>query len=491
MESENQIENITLPFDQIKQNALLGHLLINEQFFKIAHTRIDPSWFLSTRNSQVYKLLIDYFNKYTIYPNRFEFASSTAFQLMEPKERNLLHAHMTACIGSTNHIRLEVLKPELTEWLHSVILMRGLNKAKDSFNSKKITDCHRILMDSVKEVQTVSFNGGNTVGFADYKKYLKESQETREHALTTGLKILDRALLKEAPSGGLQPGDTTIVMGPVNVGKSTVLISMACANIRAGKDVLYMTHEDAPEDIRLKFLANMTKLPIHKLLEYDNPEVAAKLDSAVKFLDKHLRYEPYTKAGMTVEEVLPIIRYCQDERTATHGKGFDLFVSDYPASLLTTQAKSGQLTRRHIDEIVYRYYIQLALEYNFHALLAIQTNREGSKINKGISGENRLLEMEDVKESWDPMALASNVITLNRSPNAAKRDCITFNIAKCRSNAKGVAILARSDFSCATSHSEDLGGNVYEGTMTQDENADSLLTLFHNEKLPSTLIQEG
>ncbi len=479
-------DNNVLPFNPLKQSALLGHLIINEQFFKMTHTKIRPSYFLSEKSSQIYKLLTKYYTENHVFPTRAEFRHCMTIEIMEPAERNVLLAFISKAIMDTQQIRIDAIKPELTEWLHSVILMKGMTAAQEHFNRQQIKECHEKLMVAVKEVQTTSFDRGQAVTFSNFKEYLNESETERLSAVTTGLKILDEQLLKGATAGGLQKGDTTIMMGAVNQGKSTCLITMACANIRESKDVFYMSHEGRPEDLRLKILSNMLQCPIDEIFNYykDN-EKLAKLSATTKLIETHLKYIPYNKAGgMTIEEVVPIIRATQEEWMATHdGKGFDLLVSDYPAILTTELARRGTLQKRNMDQVVYNNYIQLALEYKFHSLLAIQTNREGSKVNKHMNGETRLLEMEDVKESWDPMAEASNVITINRSQQAANKNLIIYNVAKCRSNTVGVAVYAKSDFANNRTHSNELGGFAYKGMRNAEHVVDELWAAYKNETI--------
>lgn len=480
--------SITLPFSEIKQNSLLGHILVNESFFKTVNKRIKPNWFLAERNSRIFEEFVNYCDKFGTFPTVSEFKSSKFFTLQEPKERMVLFSYIDRAVAETQNVPLSSLRSELTEWLHSIILFKSMFDGQDAYNRKDIKRCHDVLMAAVKEVTTTNFDKGNVFSFDDYKEYLKEAENSRGSALTTGLGILDQALLKDATRGGLLLGDTTLVMSPVNCGKTSCLITIACHNVRAGKDVLVMTHEGAPSDIRLKILANMLDCPIPKIFElYKTKEGNAIIDTCVKMLNKHLKYIPYNKAGMTVEEVVPIIRANHEEKIATNnGKGFDLLVSDYPAILTTELAKKGTLQRRNIDEVIYGNYVQLALEYNFHSLLAIQTNREGSRVNKQQKGENRLLTIEDVMESWGPIAMASNVITLNRSPAAIKKEILTFNVAKCRSNETGVAIVAKSNFAHCVTHSEKLGGVAYRGSRTNEDQVEEILNIYKNQQIPES-----
>ena len=100
------LENITLPFNDLKQNSLLGHLLINEKFFKIVYKKIKPSWFLSERNSKIYQILVGYYEFYRKFPSREELRSCKDLMLMDLKEKNIINAWISNCILSTQQIGL-------------------------------------------------------------------------------------------------------------------------------------------------------------------------------------------------------------------------------------------------------------------------------------------------------------------------------------------------------------------------------------------------
>lgn len=485
------MEEITLPFSEMKQNALLGHLVTNEKFFKVVYSRIKPEWFISERNSKIYKLYLEYFNKYNLVPTVNEFKNYNAFALMEPKEREINFAYLNRCIMETSQIRLSAIKPDLTEWLHTVIIMKGMEQAEKSYNNKDIKTTHSVLMSAIREVSSTNFDKGEEIVFSNYEELLANAQKERNGALTTGLRLLDQAILKNATSGGLLKQTMTILMAPVNIGKTSTMITMACHNILDGKHVLFMTHEGAPKEIQLKIMSNMLKVEVDDIFKmYGTKEGRDLIANITKLIDSRLKYIPYNKAGMTVEDVVAVIRIAQDEWAAEHsGKGFDLLVSDYPQILTTELAKRGTLQKRNIDQEIYNNYDQLSIELDMHVLTAIQTNREGSKVNRRQNGDNRVLTMEDVSESWGAMAKATNVITINRSPEAQKRNMLMFYVGKTRGAGTGRVVVARSDFARNITHSETLGAVAYYGTKINEEFLESALDSHKNQILNDTIIR--
>ncbi|HZV57934.1 MAG TPA: DNA repair protein RadA [Sphingobium sp.] len=64
---------------------------------------------------------------------------------------------------------------------------------------------------------------------------------------STGLAEFDRAL-----GGGLVPGSATLIGGDPGIGKSTLLLQAAAALAREGRDVIYVSGEEAADQVRLR-----------------------------------------------------------------------------------------------------------------------------------------------------------------------------------------------------------------------------------------------
>ncbi|MBO9670218.1 MAG: DNA repair protein RadA [Sphingobium sp.] len=63
----------------------------------------------------------------------------------------------------------------------------------------------------------------------------------------TGLAEFDRAL-----GGGLVPGSATLIGGDPGIGKSTLLLQVAATLARGGRDVVYVSGEEAADQVRLR-----------------------------------------------------------------------------------------------------------------------------------------------------------------------------------------------------------------------------------------------
>ena len=67
--------------------------------------------------------------------------------------------------------------------------------------------------------------------------------------LASGIAEFDRAV-----GGGLVPGSATLIGGDPGIGKSTLLLQVAANMASAGKDVVYLSGEEAADQVRLRAL---------------------------------------------------------------------------------------------------------------------------------------------------------------------------------------------------------------------------------------------
>lgn len=484
-----------LPFSEERQSAVLGHLLKNDNFFKISVGRIKPEWFsgeFGESRSLVWAAKVDFWKRYGRAPaSEQEFLESEKFRAANQGVRNRMNVAVKSALEASNIYPLDAITPELTSWLHARLFFEGFVTSEKLFNSGKMNEAYLTMEGKIKDIRTTDFSGNNAYDFKNWRSKVKVRKLQFQNALSIGNSVFDNLLLPiNKGKGSLLPGDTTIFLAPSNVGKSTVLITIIAHNLKLGKHVLYLSHEGVDDDLVEKLLCCMLGVDRAKLFELEaseDPQIVALIDTLTEFVDKNLVYVPLNRAGLTVEEVASVIRQKQEERmSANFGTGFDLLADDYPAKLISENIKFGTFQKRNIDEYVYNYFVMLALEYKFHALLAIQSNRVGGKINRGEKGQDdRLLVMEDVNESYGAMQIATNVITINRDPWCEENDFVIFYISKSRSADKGWAVVCKSNFGHAITHAENLGCTYYKGNVPLGAQVEFLFRKNFNQVIPN------
>lgn len=468
-----------LPFSDIRQKAVLGHLLCNELFFKQCVSVVEPSWFHDSAAAKIWETAINFYKAMNYVPSLGELQAYGLFrlenqQVINKMNRVLLEAKNLADLPPKPEFQLAGLLPEFTAWLHSRYFHQGISAAEVLYNGGKCAEAYVAMEQAINLIRTNTFDANLEFQFEKFVEHFEGRKLDLYGALTFGNQHFDRLLLPEAEGqGSLRRGDSTIVLAPTNIGKTTTMLTIGTANLFKAipADILLITHEGSQEDIVDKLWCNMMNCNRAELYELSAklkanrlpPEVAEKFKEAMQLIRDHLTYIPMNRPGLTVEEVEAAIRRQWEKRVAQKGKGYDLVIDDYPAKL-TSQRDLGDL--RNVDAHVYNYFVQLALELRFHFLGAQQTNRTGAKVNKGEKGfADRLIVPEDSNEAYGPMQTATNVISVNRDHWSEIGGYTTYYIGKSRSSIKGWAVVCKGNWSNAISHGNvsGFGATWYQG----------------------------
>lgn len=480
----------SLPFEQKQQDAILGYCLIDKNFFVLVKDRLKSTWFLDPWTAKAFDAYVKFYAKYGHEPKSDdEFFLFDDLYVLPPLERTKTKAAIIRARQETSNYSLDVLRTGLTGWMQSRVYHHYVNHSATLFNSRKFTEAKSVLATAVKELQEISFEGKAPADFSNPRELIQSVVALSKNALTLGHPLLDRLLNPDCVSGSLLPGDSTVFLSPTNIGKTTTKITIAVANLMLGKKVIFITHEGRKADIMEKIWCSMlrcTKAQFRTLALSDEPAVVQQISAIAKLIAQNLVYIDYQKPGSTVEEVVSMVRQHQQRLVAKEGKGYDLFVNDYPALLGAEGLSNLRMERRHKDAYVYRYLVDYAGEQEMHGLYSIQTNREGSKKNRRVGqfeNKNSLVTLEDVQEAYEVTNSATNLITINRSPEDQRDDRTVFLICKSRSSQTNIAVACRSDFRRARSHDAQLAATWWSGTESLDQ-LDSLLLEYGNREVP-------
>lgn len=316
----------------------------------------------------------------------------------------------------------------------------------------------------------------------------KMATDSTKNPLLSGFKI--------EPIGGgdyygfTLDGDHLYLLGDFTVThNTTVMLTIICANLWAGKSVLWITHEGNEVDLTEKIwccMLNLTKKEFRAMLASNDPTHLQILSAVGQILQNQLIYIDYQVAQKSVEGVTSMARQHQQRRKAKIGSGFDLFADDYPALVGADGLKGISTERRHRDSYVYRYFVDFAAEEGMHGLFNVQTNREGSKKGKKVgdySKNPQLITLEDIQETFEITNSATNLWTGNRTPQDEAQETITLLNGKSRSSEVNVAVTLRSDFRRARAFWADKPAFWYKGTH-HIENAESLFGQYSGQELP-------
>lgn len=479
----------SLPFEPKQQDAILGYALLDKAFMVQIKDRVKSKWFIDSWTGKAYDGLCKFHTRYGHEPKSDdELFLSEEFFTLPPLERTKVKNAIIKARLETNNYSLDVLTGALTGWLKSKIYHQYAKQGETLFNARKFAQAEALLSQAVKELQEVSFEGKPPADFSNPRALVQTIESLSANALTLGHPLMDKLLNPDCKSGSLLPGDSTVVLAPTNIGKTTHKITVAVANLMLGKKVIFITHEGRKVDIQEKIwqcLLKVTKQTFRKMALSDDVKIQATITEVAKILAKNLVYIDYQKPGTSVEEVVSVVRQHQQRQKSMTGSGFDLFMNDYPAILSAEGMANLRSERRHKDAYVYRYLVDYAGEQGMHGYFSAQTNREGSKKNKKSDPDkqNQLVQLEDIQETYEITNSATNLITINRSPSDQARGIISYLYGKSRSSETNIVVTCKSNFACARTHDPELPATWYRGTESLDH-LDVLVKDYQNQEIP-------
>ena len=492
--SEEQ-SKITLPFDEAKQLAVLGHLMMDLNFWNNAAETIQPEWFQNSTHSVAWGFVKKVAKIYRRRPTIAELKSANESANLEGRATILALIE----IGAPNKAReigLDIIVDELEAWNKTRIYMNMFHESTRLFNERKWNESYKIVKKNLELIEKVAFTAPPTKNFSNYEGLIKRQQTAIANGLTFGVEEMDRSFVpladidikdRDKSNGGFLPGETTILMSGVNVGKTATCITVAVSNIKKKKHVLFMIHEDTDDNIMIKIWCcylGVKKYEFFEMIKTDAGKAA--LDKASLEIDKYLTFHPIIKAGNCVEDVIGVIRKLNDERKKQRyvedkewdGRtGYDLLINDYPDVLTSNLAAKGQLTKRERVGVVYGHFVDLDGELGMHGFFPQQVNREANRINRGThkDQETRLLDKEDASESFEPVMRATNIITLNRTPYHESVNMVLYKICKSRSGETGDVIVCQSDYAKTRTHGFGMKVTKYKDGTTSADKAIQLL----------------
>jgi hypothetical protein len=225
------------------QKAVIGHIITNEQFYHRAIVHVKPEWFLDPQVGKLWNLINLLSQKYKRQPTEAE-VRNTIHQKAIPHEAHKLDATLIQCMDAAKQIRLENVRAEATEWLKTRIYHGMVKKSTDFFNAKKFQEAYAEMGGTLKELDKATFETPIGVDVSDLDRLLYKQSIEHHDALTFGSKLVDKCLLElddySDVQGSLLPGDTTILLAPVNIGKclgKDTLVIMADGSRRKVQNV--------------------------------------------------------------------------------------------------------------------------------------------------------------------------------------------------------------------------------------------------------------
>ena len=481
-------EPISLRFGPKFQEAIVGHMMREYPFLVQCVHHLKPEWFHNPDTQVIVKKIFEIYSsmEHKRIPTPLEVRESLNYQyIADPAQVRRYQAHMVACDKSREQLGLDFIAAQMTSWIRLIKLRNSIVKAEHLYNHQEYEQATTWLKTTMSEIENTTFEPSNAVDFSNPAKLFENREKVFERCCTLGDPLFDGLLrqnaaksipagspieytsdLRNQTAGCLVPGDTTLLMGSTNSGKTTAVVTIVAANLKFDRRVLFITHEQKPEDIRAKLYLCTTGISGEQLSHLkSHPDLLSRAEVAsTEYFAKNLTYISHMKPGdMYVESVMAIIA-AQQERLASQngGQGYDLVVVDYPGKLKSKLYMGRNVQTWDEQAYIYNQFVVAAGYYRFHALLPVQSNREGFKVNRGDA--DRFLDAGDVANSYGITQVVDNILTIRRNNSEKHKNIINFFLSKSRLSETGWVFQAISDMTLSRTHGFGQTGRIFHSS---------------------------
>jgi replicative DNA helicase len=242
---------------------------------------------------------------------------------------------------------------------------------------------------------------------------LQEAVRTgKKLGISCGIESLDGA------TGGLFPGEMTIVGARPSIGKTALGMELTARMVEMGSKVLFVSLEMTKSQLAHRFLARETGLSVKEIqcADLGHNQIARLLEAKHKL--KNLPFRAFCVSSATVR------RIHSRARLMNAREGLDAVVVDY-LGLIDMPGRMSQYER---ITAISRDLKKVALSLNVPLLVLSQLNRESEK-------GGRLPTLADIRDSGAIEQDADNVWLLHRESRATPEAKLI--IAKQRQGAVG------------------------------------------------------
>lgn len=356
------------------ETVVLSSLIYNEKYIEKVLPYIKSEYFLEQHNQLIFNQVVDHFSKYKRQPTKKELLLdlSAADKKIPEGVYKSIETTLKDEIAQGSVIDDEWIVNKTEEFckeraLH-LALLESIKIKEDTSGKTSASDIPRILTEAL----SVSFD--SSIGY-DYFDRAEERWETY-HKLEKKVPF-DIELLNKIAEGGMAEKTLTLLMAPTGVGKSLVMCHVAAAALSMGYNVLYITLEMSEVKISKRIDANLYNTDIRELSKIPKEDFLKKVD---KFKNK-------TQGKLVVQEYpnnsahSGHFRFLINELRSKKNFKPDLLIVDYIGICASSRYKAGTVNSYTFGKAVCEEIRELAQEFGFPALSAIQTNRSGYNVS--------------------------------------------------------------------------------------------------------------
>jgi len=372
------------------ETTILSNLVFNEEYGRKVIPFLKEDYFTNQQDRVVFKLIIEYVNKYNAFPSKEAIAIDLSNKDGVSEETFKNSKELIAGLSVDTETKVDWLLDQTEKFCQDKAVYNAIMSSIQILDDKKTVEGKGSIPKILSDALGVSFD--THIGH----DFLEDFEERFDFYHRKEEKIpFDLEYFNKITKGGLPKKTLNICLAGTGVGKSLFMCHCAASNLVNGKNVLYITMEMAEEKIAERIDANLLDTPVDELAllpkdAYDKKVQRVRSKTSGKLIVKEY---PTACAGSAN------FRHLLNELKLKKNFVPDIIYIDYLNICMSSRIKNGANVNSYtLVKAIAEELRGLAVEFNVPVVSATQTTRSGYS--------NSDLGLEDTSESFGLPATA-------------------------------------------------------------------------------------
>lgn len=417
-------------FDYSFEALVLALCLRREEFLVQNWDAFKARWFSHLDLAVIARVVEKHFNRYEVVPSQETMTEEIKehCERTEKEDEDVL-AWLDHIYDGVELRDAESVRDKLLDFARFQAMKMFLTKTLDHMGEHERSENGAVLdMEQISDWFEAARDVGTDrdwgVGLGERTLEIAERSKNSIHGfrVRTGITSLDSLL-----NGGPRSGTLTVVAGPPNRGKSTLLTNMGVAAMNQfseqgnEKTVFHITLELKEIDVELKYAARLSGVPINKILSGESERYREVLGDQLHVLaDQPCRIKYFSPGTISVTGIKLWIRNICIAKDLEPGVVIVDYADELEGADIDSYYKMGK---------IYSELIAMGDTFNCPVFTGSQINREWS--------HEELIDERGTSDSWKKVAKADNLIVMCQTRKELKQGVMRLYQAKVRRGAKG------------------------------------------------------
>lgn len=393
----------------------MKELLKNKNFLQKTIPVIKPEYFESRADKIVFETIYTFYEKYSDVPT----VDALVVDINKAKIQDDLFTdvmNLLSEIKDTLHdpVNEDWIVDKTEEFCQERAIYNALVDSVGIMSGDTQFDRHMII-DLVQDALAVGFDAELGHDYLEHWQERYRKYHTKEERLE-----FDISILNKITNGGVPKKTLNIFLAGTNIGKSAMLCHLAAANLKLGKNVLYITLEMSEDETAKRIDANLFDLEIDQVTKISRDEYQNKIAKIKNKTTGKLKIKEYPTSCAHVGHIRQYI----NELKLREDFIPDVIYIDYLNIMLSSRFKNQGMNMYGYIKTISEEVRGLAVQMEVPIWSATQFNRQGFTSSDP--------DIEDVSESFGLTFTADFILGLIAMKDLTDQDAILCKQLKSR-----------------------------------------------------------